>query len=478
MHNRTWLLAVFFFMMAACNNNRSGSGRRSSGAEEQPAGTKEAPAEKQPLPATDNSKADYNIYIENSGSMFGYVTRPTTFTNSVYEIITDLYAKNVANRLNLYFINDSICPQKPNADPKDMQNFIRNLSPQTMSNSGCGVTDSQLPDIIKQVIGAAPDKVNILISDCIFSSNGGNSAASLDAAKNSLELFVSRELGKRDFSTILIKLTSPYYGKYWIESANRTKKWEWLNGQSRPYYMLVFGRQDKLASFYSHIRFREYSGYENSHFMLPPSASHPPAQIIRNNKIGDFRIEQPATRLVINNAVPGGRNAASEEFQFSLAADLTNLSMEEAYLSNPGNYELPSNYSLVSVAKTDPLNNESQAGYSHIFTLKTIDLKQNQEVAIKLKSKMPDWISRSSNTDDSRPFDAVQQKQTFGLEYLVRGMSEAYADKYEGKEQLAINVQVSKDNYAAHGKSGGFPWAIIISLIVIVFIIVWLKNKK
>ena len=472
------LKAIAFFILGlflfGCNNNRSGSGQRSA----HPA-TEETPAQVPGNPAgLAATKADYNLYIENSGSMFGYVSRPTNFTNAVYEVITDLYAKNVAGKLNLFFINDSVCPQKPDADPKDMQQFIKNLSPQTLENSGCGVKDSQLPDIIKQVITTAPDKVNILVSDCIFSDNGGNSSGSLDAAKNSLELFLSKELGKRDFSTIIVKLTSPYYGKYWIETSRRKKKYEVLSGQNRPYYMLIFGRQDKLASLYSKIRFKDYTGYENSHFLLPPSASHPPAQIIRNNKIGDFRIEQPATRLVLNNATPGGRNAASGEFQFSVAADLQLLSLEESYLSNPSNYELPTNYTITSITKSDPLNNESQSGYSHVFTVKTTDLKQNQEVFIKLKSKLPEWISRSSTTDDSNPFDAVQQKQTFGLEYLIKGMAEAYADKYEGKEQFNITVQVSKDNYAAHGKSSGFPWWIIIGLVIVVVIIIWLKNKK
>ena len=469
----SFIFLITILLFSACNNNRSGSGQRT-------AGPSPSPEEAHPVQQVQQAaaKADYNIYIENSGSMFGYVTRPTHFSNSVYSMITDLYAKGVANKLNLFFINDSICPQKPDADPKDIQLFIKNLGPQTLEGSGCGVRNSQLPDIIKQVISAAPDKINILISDCIFSDNGGNSSGSLDAAKNSLELFVSRELSKRAFSTIVIKLSSPYYGKYWIETASRTKKWEVLSGQSRPYYMLVFGRQDKLALFNERIRFKDYEGYENTFSLLPPAASRPPAQIIRNNKIGDFRIEQPATRLVINNAAPDGRSGTGDEFQFCVAADLQRLSMEESYFSDPSNYELPSNYTLASVSKTDPLNNESQSGYSHVFALKTTDLKQNQEVFIKLKSKLPGWVSRTSTTDDGNPFDATQQKQTFGLKYLIDGMAEAYADKWEGKEQFNITVQVSRDRYAAHGTGSNFPWWIILVLVALVAIIIWLKNKK
>lgn len=467
------ILALFLiaWVCISCNSNRSGSGQRNTGS------APVAEQEERPVQQA-GAKADYNIYIENSGSMFGYVTKPTSFSNGVYSMITDLYAKNVAGKLNLFFINDSVCPQKPDADPRDIQAFIKNLSPQTLEGSGCGVRNSQLPDIIKQVISAAPDKVSILISDCIFSDNGGNAESSLDAAKNSLELFVSRELSKREFSTVIIKLSSPYYGKYWIETSNRTKKWEVLNGQNRPYYMLVFGKQDKLALFNERIRLKDYAGYENTFSLLPPAASHPPAQVIRNNRIGDFRIEQPATRLVINNASAGARAGASDEFQFCVAADLDRLAMDEAYLSNPANYELPSNYTLASISKTDPLNNESLSGYTHVFALKTTDLKQNQEVFIKLKSKLPDWVSKTSTTDDGNPFDAGQQKQTFGLKYLVDGMAEAYADKWEGKEQFNLTVQVSRDRYAAHGSGSSFPWWIIIVLVAVVAVIIWLKNKK
>jgi hypothetical protein len=241
---------------------------------------------------------------------------------------------------------------------------------------------------------------------------------------------------------------------------------------------MIFGKQQNLQLFLSKINFNDYKGFENSYYLLTPINSKPIAKVIRSSKIGDFEIEQPATKLVINNAKSGGRNTDQEVFQFSIAANLEFLKIDETYLSNPFNYDLPNNYTIVTIEKNYDETNEGLKGYTHVFKIRTTDLKQIQDVSIKLKSKLPTWVSESSTIDDSNPFDTIKQHQTFGFDYLIRGLSEAYTDKYSGQEHFAISIKVSKDNYNSHGSSAKFPWLLLLLIGCIIGILLFLKNKK
>ena len=72
-------------------------------------------------------KINFRIFIENSASMDGYVSTETDFKNTVYSLITDLKAKQIANAIELNYINDKICNLKTNAIPEDIEYFIKNF---------------------------------------------------------------------------------------------------------------------------------------------------------------------------------------------------------------------------------------------------------------------------------------------------------------------------------------------------------------
>jgi hypothetical protein len=447
----------------------SGSGRRPvKEVLEEPAVQKE-PA--MPKPA-------YNVLIENSGSMNGYVNTPSDFKSAVLGLIADLKSKSITDVVNIYYINRQLCPQKMQALPSDIDYFFHNLGPASFKQSGCGTGTSFIPEIIQKAVSNHVNDVNILISDFIFSDSLGASPKYLEAARNTVKLYLAQELKQRDFSTVILKLNSQFEGYYYVES-QRPLKIDLSNKNiRRPYYIMVFGKQQALRGFLSKIQFKDYKGFENSYYLLTPSGSKPRAKVIRNNKIGDFEIVQPSTQLTINNAQAGGRNADPDVFQFSVAADIDFLKMDKSYLREPANYEVPNNYSIVSIEPNEDETNESLKGYTHVFTVRTSDLKQKQDVVIKLKSKVPAWVDASSTISDANPFDSAQQGQTFGFEYLVRGIAESYGDRYVGQDQFSITIKVSKNSYVSKGTSYRFVWWIIAALLVLVASFIWIKNKK
>ena len=423
-------------------------------------------------------KAKYNVFIENSGSMNGYVSIGSDFKNAVLGLITDLKSKNITDSVSIFYINKEICPKQINALPQEIEYFFKNLNPTSFSNSGCGTNTSFLPEIIKKAVKTNPNDINILVSDFIFSDSSGSSPQYLESAKNTVELYLADELKQRDFSTVVLKLNSQFDGFYYIESKRPLKVDLKNKNIRRPYYVMIFGKQQKLQLFLSKINFSDYKGFENSYYLLTPGNSKPTAKVIRSGKIGDFGIEQPATKLVINNAKSGGRNTDQNVFQFSIAANLEFLKIDETYLSNPSNYDLPNNYTITAIEKNNDETNEGLKGYTHVFRIRTTDLKPIQDVSIKLKSKLPNWVTESSTIDDSNTFDTLKQHQTFGFDYLIRGLSEAYADKYSGQEQLALSIKVSQDNYNSHGSSSKFPWLLLLIIGCIIGVLLFFKNKK
>lgn len=461
------LIITTFFLIGCKGNSTSGQHEKS------PSANKDTSFSNVIIP-----KSKYNVYIENSGSMNGYVSIGSDFKNAVLGLITDLKSKNITDSISIFYINNEICPRQINALPQEIEYFFKNLNPTSFSNSGCGTSTSFIPEIIKKAVTTNPNDINILVSDFIFSDSSGSSPQYLESAKNTVELYIADELKRRDFSTIVLKLNSQFDGFYYVESKRPLKVDLKNKNIRRPYYIMVFGEQQKLQLFLSKINFSDYKGFENSYYLLTPENSKPTAKVISRNKIGNFEIEYPATKLVINNAKAGGINTDQKVFQFSIAANLEFLKIDDTYLLNPSNYEISNNYTITKIDKNNDETNESLKGYTHVFTIKTTDLKQMQDVTIKLITKLPKWVSSSSTIDDSNPFDTLQQHQTFGFDYLIRGLSEAFSDKYPGKDQFAISIKVSQDIYDSYGSSSKIPWLLLLLIVSIIGVLLFLKKKK
>ncbi|SJZ77543.1 hypothetical protein SAMN04488128_1011550 [Chitinophaga eiseniae] len=460
----------FFFVLAACKSN--------SGSREKYRPAKDSSADIQVPGGTNMAPATYKIFIENSGSMNGYVTVNSAFKNAVMGFITDLKTKDIASQLNIYYINKQICPQKENAQPNEIKYFFQNLNPVSFNASGCGTTTSYIPEIIKRVADSVKTDVNVLISDFIFSDSEGTSPAYLEAAQHTIKLYLAEALMSQNFATVIVKLNSNFDGKYYIESKRPAVADFSGHPISRPYYMVIFGKPAQLRPMLDKINFGQYKGYENSCYLFPPGKQSIDAKIVLNDKIGQFQASFPATNLMINHAAMGNDRNGEKVFQFSLAANLDHLKTDKNYLLDVSQYELPVNYRLVSVKETGPLAGPGLEGYTHLFTLQTTALQPDQDVYLRLKPRLPGWVEASSTNDDSNPADTLQQHKTFGFAYLVKGMSDAYTNHYADAAQFALKVKVSKDNAGGQGTRSGFPWWIIVAIVALLGVVFLLKRRS
>lgn len=102
------------------------------------------------------------VYVENSGSMDGYVKGATDFENAVYSYLSDIQlaklgvqrdsAASLKNIMELNYINSQVLKQ-----PSDVQAFIKALEPYTFKQKGGNRGTSDMADILAKIIKQTAD---------------------------------------------------------------------------------------------------------------------------------------------------------------------------------------------------------------------------------------------------------------------------------------------------------------------------------
>lgn len=122
-----------------------------------------------PINPTVNQPLAVNVYIENSGSMDGYVKGATEFEQAVYNYLTDIKISRITDSLNLFYINSEIIPQG-----SDIKDFIEKLEPATFKKKGGNTGTTDISNLLKTVLNETKsDDVAILVTDGIFSPGRG-----------------------------------------------------------------------------------------------------------------------------------------------------------------------------------------------------------------------------------------------------------------------------------------------------------------
>jgi hypothetical protein len=480
------LLGIILFsllLFSSCDRKDGGSGRRGRDAATQqraaddPVSTQPRPVE----PEAAKGPVSYDVYIENSASMDGYVTRQgSDFRNDLQGLVKDLMNRGIADTVNLSYVSNTICPYKHHAMLNDVDSFATLNGLKSCKSER---RESFMDDIIHRVITTNAEDVDILVSDFIFSSGKGSSAELLTQQEHKMENVISSELARRDFSTIILKFNSGFDGKYYSElrgGGNNSAIDVTGKGVKRPYYVMIFGDQAKmrrLEDFFKTSRFKEYNGYEASYYLLPPVL--PPAgKLIRKDRIGDFQVAGAANALTLQKAVADSDGV----FQFAVAMNLDSLEMDDRYLMDTASYGLPPNYRLAGIKRVDVLSDPALQGFTHIFLVRTNGLQANQDVAIRLKTTIPRWVDASSTTFDDNPTNTAEQGKTFGFSYLVRGIVGGYTARRSTMDEFAVTVSVTTgmSHWENEEGSGGshMPWVLIIAVAVIIGVVVVIKNKR
>ena len=369
-----------------------------------------------------------NVYVENSGSMDGYVKGVTEFEQSVYNFLSDIKIKNLTSELNLNYINSIIIPQN-----SDIQDFIEKLEPSTFKARGGKRATSDISNVLKSILVKTNDSIlSILVSDCVFSPGSGvNAEEYLVNQQIGIKVSMSEYLQAHPQTAVLIyQLSSNFNGKYY----NRLNQPKQINNK-RPFYIWVIGHQEYIRTLITQIKEESFkgSGVEHSYIL---SSGNQSLKYDVPMGYGNFTYDkklQPAT----HNLAKMRKDQHTGKAIFSINVDFSSLLVSDDYKENIGNYNTnDTDYKLESISST------TATGYTHNIKISSEILKPCN-YQISLKKSLPQWVYDLNSDDDMDINTNNNMNKTYGIKYLIEGVNEAYLNESEYYTTLQINIKTN-----------------------------------
>lgn len=369
-----------------------------------------------------------NVYLENSGSMNGYVDNGrTSFQVAVFNYLTHVKHSQIPSEMNLNFINSQIIKKGSVID-----DFINKLTPHSFSQSMGNRSTTDIADIFRQILERTDgENMSILISDCIFSPGSTtNPQAYLAGQQVGIMNCVSDYITNKGQIAILVyQLYSDFNGVYY-DYKNRPRQYQGM----RPYYVWIIGHPQHVMQLKTAI--------PNDRFIGGGVANSWCAHNMQSEVNYNVAVRESNYKKVNRNTISNARKV-NGMFTLRINADLQNLEMllGEDYLIDSNNYycQINSNQTdawLITVAK---LSNVSRP--LHSLTLSTNSNLPRGNISINIKCKTPEWAYSLTDMDDSE-FSDDNCLKTYGLQYIFDGIQQAYiAKSSDTYTTININIQ-------------------------------------
>jgi len=363
-----------------------------------------------------------NYYIENSGSIFGYINGKTEYNNVIAELANhpDFVKYHINQSFN--FINGEKVVTHIGNNPNTL------VAKLNLNGYNCGnTTTSNLNEMFKLALSkTSKDAISILISDGIYDVGGAQSPASaLELACKSTRTNFLNAIQANDIQTIVIKLNSTFNGDYYFASKSGKQK---LN-QKRPYYIWIFGPTNLLTKFFSENYIKGLKGFEAHALFVKTGNSKIKFQPDTYKLTGNFKLDK-GNKTILTNSKPNPAGILG----FSIAVDYTDLPFPESYLMDLSNYEISKNYKVVEVIKNNNLTFGLPFNATHLIVVKSISGPFGN-IEIKLKSTTPQWILATNATSEDNI--SRDSSHTYGFKELMEGISGAYSNMSPQNMNLA-----------------------------------------
>lgn len=368
------------------------------------------------------TKPAYKIYVENSGSMNGYVEGVTEFEQSVYNYLTDIKISGLTDSLKMFYINSQIITWD-----SDIKDFIDKLEPSTFKAKGGSLGTSDISNILKSVLNETKEKeVSILVTDGIFSPGKNIDADQyLVNQKIGIKSSVADYLKKYPNTAVVVyQSSSQFEGLYY----NREDTPQKINKQ-RPFYIWIIGNSENINSLIDKVPTQKFQGNGIQNIFT----------IIEGNKIVDYAIKNRSGKFKLdmkkpkNSLIGLSKDNRDNLFQFSVDVDFSNLLLDDKYLTNSKNYELDNKSIDLSIQK----NLKNSFGYTHTLKFSSDKVISKGTLNVKLKMQIPDWVNL---VNDDAGIREVNDK-TYGIKYQIEGVYEAFTFDNDFYTKITINIK-------------------------------------
>ena len=409
-----------------------------------------------------------NIYIENSGSMDGFVNGITAFKDAIGKLLAKLKYYYDEENVQIYFIrNDKADKKNPTeklnvvkACESDISNFATAIDLKWKEDIPNRGHNTNLNNIFKEILTRTDEKtISILFSDCIYSIGKGGVVDLLNHEQwTTYDAFLTHsKKNNGSLATTIIKMKSGFDGKYYPYTGDNNK---FFYKGELPYYICVLANQNILADFNKNIKLGtgEIEGYDNKYILAHSESANLYYSILMatENK-GRFKPQRQCSSLSYVHGIedidlkPNKRTGAP--FSFAVALDMKNIDVEEDYLLDTRNYVLTEdNFKVVRVEEIDKNSinaNDWQrikdGNPTHYIVLEAKDMHwTNVELGIALKKQEPGWIEDCNILDDTQA-SKLEGGKSFGLKFWIHGISEAYEEIYpEDKNYYQVRINIKK----------------------------------
>jgi hypothetical protein len=383
-----------------------------------------------------------NVFLENSASMNGYVGVNSSFKTTIFKLLSDLRNFSAVDTLSLNYINSKAITIKENASRDDIDDFYKRLNPSDFRTAGGSVASTDIERMLKNLLDRVNEKtLNVFISDCVFSPGKTNAKKYLDGQYAAIyNDFTHAKNKERDLSVIILQCSSRFEGVYYdyLDVPHSNLDFE------RPYYIWFIGTEDQFKQL---VQYGIYDlikgGYKNKLVMQSVQTPfEPDYKILLNNKIGNFRLKE-GSKGPLSDAEPSDRERNEGVFGFNVAADYSQSLQDPKYFSDTANYKLNTNYKI-NVESIAGNNDVSLKGYTHKLKLETKALR-SENLNIEVIGKVPSWVYSTNSIDDSKiEFNEQEKSKTFGLTYLIEGVTDAYYPKSKANTISTLSISIKK----------------------------------
>lgn len=335
------------------------------------------------------------VFIENSGSMDGYMCAGSQLKDAVYDYVSEL--NRSTDSTSLYYINSVVIPYKGN-----LTNYIKDLTPASFHQAGGNTSSTDLGSIIANVLQTVNDStVSMFISDCILD------LPSKDAQKflTNCEIRIKDEIinAKKRIPSLgveVLQLYSDFEGKYFYPNGSV----EELKDVKRPYYIWIFGDKNNLAKL-----------NEDAPLSLLAKYGLSGTVSFTNECAVPFEIKNKSVTSQTIVPVKGS-------YEATILADFHSTLQPNDVIQNKRNYSF--NNQDIVIDGVYPITDKN-SHYTHYirFTIpKGVNIAQ--ECLSFNAPQMPNWISASN---DESGLDVIKNiSKTTGIKYLIQGVADAY----------------------------------------------------
>lgn len=350
-------------------------------------------------PVTPYKPSKIKLYIENSGSMDGYMFNGSELKDAVYSYVSGLGSHS--DTTEVYFVNSGI--YGVNAP---LQDIIYKMSPSLFHASPGNKANTDIADIFNMVLSQIEkNSVSILVTDAILDLPKGNTVFFYTKQTQIKSIFENLLKLNQNLAVEIFRMSSRFNGKYYYTGGSVV-----LSDQKRPYYIFVIGDKQALSSANDIVaksqiqhgveNYYAYSSYTQVPFCVMPKTK-------KKAKDGNFevRLQQKAYPVIAN-------------------VDLRYTLHDEDLLMDPNLYTVAFGDDSIKVKSIKELPKEPD--YTHSIT---ITLPENaKEGSVNLyfcPPPYPNWLDEAN--DDLSDVAVANSMKTTGIKYIIEGISDAFA---------------------------------------------------